>query len=297
MKAVLPSTMSLLLLLGPLWACDGGDPTEPQEVVRDADLVCDRWREVEQAAPQQPGAREVPQSCDAPATDGTEVAAALLRLNAARWLAGVAEVGTLAAHQRLAEQVALLMARNRTVAPVPDRGWACYDDEVGTAYRWTSHALGVSSVEEAVRLFVEASGDPSLANRCWMLDPLLDGVGLARVADAAAVYVRGYVPRPAPQFVAYPGPGAFPLSWMPEVWSFAANVSLDAAQLEVTDSAGRSVPFATYVAQTGGTGMLSTLAMVPGEAVFPGVYEVSLQTLGGRWGYRVEVTDCSARAR
>ena len=277
--------------------CDDASTEGPEASARTEAEVCGRWRAVEQAGNGGASGLSVPDSCVGVETAPGELAAALGRLNASRWLAGVAEVGTLAAHQTLAEQVALMMARNRSVAPVPDRSWACYTEETGTAYRWTSHALGVTSAEQAVTLFVDAPDDPTLANRSWMLDPVLDGVGLARVADAAAVYVRGYVPRPAPQFVAYPGPGPFPATWLPRRWSFAAAASLQGALLQVTDRAsGASVPFTVTVAQVGNSGGLNVLSMEPRADVLPGDYTVSLTTVGGRWSYEVRVVDCAAVA-
>jgi hypothetical protein len=187
------------------------------------------------------------------------------------------------------------MGRNRSVAPVPERSWACYTEETGTAYRWTSHALGVTSVSQAVALFVDAPDDATLANRMWMLDPVLDGVGLARVGDAAAVYVRGYVPRPAPAFVAYPGPGPFPATWLPRLWSFASTASLEGAEVVVTAAlSGLEVPFSNYPAQRVGEGSWASLALMPEAPTPPGEYLVSVTTVGGRWSYAVRVVDCAA---
>ena len=257
--------------------------------------VCERWLTVERGGDGASSGLAVPEVCDGVDTEASEVSAALARLNASRWLAGVAEVGTLAAHQRLAEQVALMMGRNRSVAPVPERSWACYTEETGTAYRWTSHALGVTSVAQAVALFVDASDDATLANRMWMLDPVLAGVGLARVGDAAAVSVRGYVPRPAPAFVAYPGPGPFPATWLPRLWSFASTASLEGAEVVVTEAlSGLEVPFSNYLAQRGGEGSWASLALVPEASTPPGEYLVSVTTVGGRWSYTVRVVDCAA---
>jgi hypothetical protein len=278
-------------------ACDEKSAPVSEEASRSVAAVCERWLEVERGGDGASAGLGVPEICDEVATEASEVSAALARLNASRWLAGVAEVGTLAAHQRLAEQVALMMGRNRSVAPVPERTWACYTEETGTAYRWTSHALGVTSVSQAVTLFVDASDDGTLANRMWMLDPVLDGVGLARVGDAAAVYVRGYVPRPAPAFVAYPGPGPFPATWLPRLWSFASTASLEGAEVVVTDAlSGLVVPFSNYLAQVGGEGSWASLALVPEASTPPGEYLVSVSTVGGRWAYAVRVVDCAAEA-
>lgn len=246
-------------------ACDEADAPVVGEASRSVAAVCERWLEVERGGDGASFGLAVPEVCDGVETEASEVSAALARLNASRWLAGVAEVGTLAAHQRLAEQVALMMGRNRSVAPVPERSWACYTEETGTAYRWTSHALGVTSVSQAVSLFVDAPDEATLANRMWMLDPVLDGVGLARVGDAAAVYVRGYVPRPAPAFVAYPGPGPFPATWLPRLWSFASTASLEGAEVVVTEAlSGLEVPFSNYLAQRGGRGELGLASACAG---------------------------------
>jgi hypothetical protein len=276
-------------------ACDEADAPSAGEASRSVEAVCERWLAVERGGDAASAGLGVPDVCDDVATDAAEADAALARLNASRWLAGVAEVGTLAAHQRLAERVALMMARSRSVAPVPERSWACYTEETGTAYRWTSHALGVTSVSQAVSLFVDSPDDATLSNRMWMLDPVLDGVGLARVGDAAAVYVRGYVPRPAPPFVAYPGPGPFPATWLPRSWSFAATASLEGAEVVVTEaSSGLVVPFSNYLAQVGGEGSWGSLALVPEAPTPPGEYLVSVTTVGGRWAYAVRIVDCAA---
>lgn len=276
-------------------ACDEEAAPISEEASRSVAAVCERWLSVERGGDGAAAGLGVPDLCDEVPTDAAEVSAALMRLNASRWLAGVAEVGTLAAHQRLAEQVALMIGRSRSVAPVPERSWACYTEETGTAYRWTSHALGVTSVSQAVSLFVDAPDDATLANRMWMLDPVLDGLGLARVGDAAAVYVRGYVPRPAPPFVAYPGPGPFPATWLPRLWSFAATVSLEGAGVEVTEaSSGLVVPFSSYLAQLGGEGSWASLALVPEAPTPPGEYLVSVTAVGGRWAFAVRVVDCAA---
>lgn len=294
MKGVVRSSFVALAVGGLLLACDEGGAAGSAVAERSEREVCGRWSAVNAAGDGGATGFAIPDSCIAPETPASEVAAALERLNAARWLSGVAEVSGLEAHQTLAEQAALMMARNRSVDPVPDRAWACYTEEVGTAYRWTSHALGVTSVAQAVELFVDSAGDPSLANRMWMLDPVLDGVGLARVADAAAVYIRGYVPRPSPQFVAYPGPGPFPTAWLPSVWSFAAPVSLQGAELEVTNKeTGAEVPFTVSLAQVGIDGSLSVLGLEPATTILPGRYAVSLTTVGGRWAYEVSVVDCA----
>lgn len=297
MKGGIRSSFVVLAVGSLLFGCDEEVSAGSAVPDRSEREVCGRWRAVNAAGDGGATGFAIPESCIAPETAATEVAAALERLNAARWLAGVAEVSGLEAHQTLAEQAALMMARNRSVDPVPDRAWACYTEEVGTAYRWTSHALGVTSVAQAVELFVASAGDPSLANRMWMLDPVLDGVGLARVADAAAVYVRGYVPRPSPQFVAYPGPGPFPAAWLPSVWSFAAPGSLQGAEAMVTDkSTGAEVPFTVSLAQVGSEGGLSVLALTPEGALSPGSYAVSLTTVGGRWAYEVQVVKCMSEA-
>lgn len=276
-------------------ACAETEAPVSVEASRSVEEVCERWLAVERGGDGASSGLAVPEVCDDVETEAAEVSAALARLNASRWLAGVAEVGTLAAHQRLAEQVALMMGRSRSVAPVPERSWACYTEETGTAYRWTSHALGVTSVSQAVSLFVDAPDDASLANRMWMLDPVLDGVGLARVGDAAAVYVRGYVPRPAPPFVAYPGPGPFPATWLPRLWSFASTASLEGAEVVVTEAlSGVEVPFSTYLGQRGAEESWASLVLVPEASTPPGEYLVCVTTVGGRWTYAVRVADCTA---
>jgi hypothetical protein len=295
MRSLHSSILLVALTTTAFAACDETDPPVSVQASRTVEAVCERWLEVERGGDGASAGLGVPDLCDEVPTDAAEVSAALARLNASRWLAGVAEVGTLAAHQRLAEQVALMMGRNRSVAPVPERSWACYTEETGTAYRWTSHALGVTSVSQAVALFVDAPDDATLANRMWMLDPVLDGVGLARVGDAAAVYVRGYVPRPAPAFVAYPGPGPFPATWLPRLWSFASTASLEGAEVVVTAAlSGLEVPFSNYPAQRVGEGSWASLALMPEAPTPPGEYLVSVTTVGGRWSYAVRVVDCAA---
>ncbi|MEM9071411.1 MAG: CAP domain-containing protein [Myxococcota bacterium] len=249
--------------------CEAPAPGDP--ATRTAAEVCDSWSagRVENASPawMDDGSSCGPGTLSRDAVDDT-----LRRVNVYRWLSGLRNVVDNPAIHDASMECAAMMSANRALSHGPPPSWDCYTDDGAGAAASSNIALGVRSSPQAIDLYMEDRGTPSLGHRRWILGGNLDNIGIGfsnvsgRGGQCLGVFGRGAATERG--WSAYPNQGPTPVTLATQQWwSFHtysvrledASVSItrvsDGAPLEVTTDfiAGRGPPPSLRIERQGWT--------------------------------------------
>ena len=286
---------------------------------RTIELVCGRYNRdlaTSDVSPFSPGADR----CD-PGTLSDEGYAHALRIaNYGRWLAGLPEVTYDPRLNAGAQACATVMANQRALSHDPPQSWACYSPEGATSAGESNIHLsyGSGSIEGSVAGFFKDGGDSNRADvghRRWLQSPTLGPVGYgfhySSSADAAGScynVIGGATTSPHPiAFVAYPGPGPFPIEWVTSrfwvlPWSVSINASYGAPFPDTNDwrvnvsrlDGSRTTPLqVVHVnASTRWTGRTHAVAFTPDFDVTPGRYQIVVRGGPHSFEWQTELVDC-----
>lgn len=207
-----------------------GDPAGRSETE-----VCEAWAagHVENAADpwnDVPGDMCAPGTLTAEAIDDT-----LRRVNLFRWMVGLGPVTDDPAQHPNDQACALMMTRNGALDHSPPTEWTCYSAAGAQGAGSSNLALGVGSPGDAIDLYVDDSGVPSLGHRRWVLHGPLGRVGIGFAGNAQCLGVFDRSGSSDRSWTAWPSPGPFPRAAMPrQEWSFhSESFGLSSATVRV----------------------------------------------------------------
>ncbi len=266
---------------------DGGADDAAPDVPMTA---CDRWRDQypeRSAWVWRAGATQ----CDVGEIDPVAIDDAVRRVNLYRSLVGLPGIVGNAEFSRKAQHCAVLMAAMRTLDHAPPPTATCYTPEAAEAAGSSNLAMGTGSPAQAVDLFIEDGGVRSLGHRRWILYPRYSQGGFGHAHGYQCQWVFGWGVDPGVGFVAYPGPGEFPIQALRGAWSLSAEASFDGATVEVTRVAdGVAVPVSGTWLPDPGFGQPTIAWYVPGAG--PGAYRVRVAGGSRTFDYSTTLVDC-----
>lgn len=286
---------------------------------RSIELVCGRYNRdlaSSDGNPFSPGANR----CDPGTLSDEGYDHALRIVNYGRWLAGLPGVTYDTRLNAGAQACATIMANQRSLSHDPPQSWACYSPE-GAASAGESNihlSYGSGSIEGSVAGFFKDGGDNNRADvghRRWLQSPTLGPVGYgfhrSSSADAAGScynVIGGAATSPHPiDFVAYPGPGPFPIEWVTSrFWALPWSVSIHAPygapfpntnewSVTVSRLDGSSTTPLQVVhvnASTLWMGKTHAVAFTPDFDVTPGRYQIVVQGGPHTFEWQTELVGC-----
>ncbi len=196
--------------------------------------------------------------CDPGTLSRAAVDDTLRRADLFRWLAGLYPVTDDATWDANDQLCAVMEAENGTLNHTPPMTWKCWSQAAYDASSSSNLAFGTGTAADAIDLFMDDQGTPSLGHRRWVDNPPLDGVGVGFAMAFTCFHVFGMSNMvPPSQWQAVPNPGPVPLAVANyATWSFhAAGAALGNAAIAVTrKSDGMALPV-TIVPLPGGYGV------------------------------------------
>lgn len=202
-------------------ACVAIPPGDPAG--RTASEVCGEW-----AAGHVQNARdpwnEVPgDMCGAGSLTREALDDTVRRVNLFRWLVGLGPVSDDASQHPNDQACAVMMYRNGALNHMPPMSWTCWTMAGATGAGSSNLALGVRSPGDAIDLYMDDSGVPSLGHRRWVLNGPLGRVGIGFAGNAQCLGVFDRSGSSARDWTAWPNPGPVPLAAIRGLWSFHSN--------------------------------------------------------------------------
>jgi hypothetical protein len=202
-------------------ACQALPPGDP--AARTRDEVCAQWRAGRVENARDPWIEDPADMC-APGTLSREaIDDTLRRVNVFRWLVGLPPVTDDPAQHPYDQACALMMYVNRRLDHMPPSSWTCWSMEGYQGARTSNLALGVRSPAEAIDLYMDDSGVPSLGHRRWVLNGPLGRVGIGFAGNAQCLGVFDMSGRSDRMWTAFPNPGPVPIDAIRGLWSFHSN--------------------------------------------------------------------------
>jgi hypothetical protein len=167
------------------------------------------------------------------------LAAIAARINAYRWMAGLAGGVTLDPTEDAEDQqAALMIAANNQLSHDPPSTWIDYTTEGADAAGVSNLALGASGTGAIDLYMIDPGSNNTFAgHRRWLLYPQTQTMGVGDIPDQSnAVYViqSQSTPVPAVTTVAWPPAGFVPEPLMPDRWSLQAPYGSDFSNATVT---------------------------------------------------------------
>ena len=295
--------------------CDNLDCLE----ARSTELVCQRLlRDLHEVPSQrfESGAAQ----CDAGQLPQEAYDAALALTNYARWLSGLPEIDYAPTLNPPAQDCATMMSVQGALSHQPDESWACHT-RAGAASAGSSNITLMqnrANIEGAIMNFLHDGGDNNRADvghRRWILSPTLTAMGFgyhhfgnARFAGACQDVISAPAGAPAgPPFIAYPGPGKFPIELIQSrfwrlPWSVHVNrgygaswASIDRWTIELYRIEGEAetpieVDYPSASARW--YGRSQAIVFTPSTEPSPGRYRVRITGPQGEYEYETELVDC-----
>lgn len=178
----------------------------------------------------------------------------LLRINYYRQMAGIpALTGFNSTYNTQDQAAALMMAANQTLNHTPPTTWKCYTQTGYDGSSTSNLALGAYG-PDAIDLYMEDGGTPSLGHRRWILYPQTQQMGTGDITGSGGWMTvsnamkawdsHAWEARPATlnDFVSWPPAAFIPYEVVDPVWSFAvAGADFTNATVTVTSN-GTNVP-------------------------------------------------------
>jgi hypothetical protein len=205
-----------------------GDPAGRTETE-----VCDQWRtgHVENA---DPAWVEPAMMCDPGMLSRDAIDDTLRRVAMFRWLVGLGPVTDDPAQAANDQACALMMYRNGALSHMPPMTWTCFSMAGYTGASRSNLALGVGSPGDAIDLYMDDSGVPSLGHRRWVLNGPLGRIGIGFAGNAQCLGVFDMSGSSSRMWTAWPNPGPTPIDGIRGLWSFHSNrISMASATVAV----------------------------------------------------------------
>jgi hypothetical protein len=221
----------------------------------------------------------------------------LRRINVYRWLVGLAPVVDDPRQHPADQACALMMYVNRRLDHMPPMSWACWSMEGFQGARTSNLAIGVGSAAQAIDLYMDDSGVPSLGHRRWVLNGPLGRVGIGFAGNAQCLGVFDGSGSSDRLWTAWPNPGPFPIDAVRGLWSFHSNrISMRSATVAVVRVGdGATLPVSVDHPPDGfGPSTVSFQPMGWGPRVGER-YRITIDGIsGGPITYEVEPVSCGA---
>lgn len=166
------------------------DACTPRPGPSRAEQVCWRWRcdgDASKVATWDGDAN----ACQSGALDDAAADAALRRINAHRFLAGLAPFASEPAWTDAAQQCALIAHANGKLSHTPPPSWDCWSKE-GAATSAGSLVANVSVAPSIAAYFEDPGNETTMVHRRWLLDETLSSVGFGTTDRYSCVVVDGH---------------------------------------------------------------------------------------------------------
>ena len=209
------------------------------------------YSEVELAQHVAPGWTGDTATCNPGSIPASTSDAALRALNAYRKLEGLEPVALEAHGASLAQAAALIVAANNQLNHQPQSSAKCWTPE---GLEGSMHSDLCFSGHPSLLVYMDDGGDPNVfvGHRQSFIYPYLDTVGYGATDSTDAVYINSTfdVANSAPEWLAWPTPGYFPIFMNPRVgggharWSLSSpddSTDFGSAQVSMTGPGGSAV--------------------------------------------------------
>lgn len=271
--------------------CRAADPGDP--ATRTSADVCAMWAEGHRTTATASWT-EGPTECDPGSMPRAALDDTLRRIAMFRGLVGLPPVVDESGRNAVDQACANLMYRNGTIDHFPPMSWRCYSDTAASGAGSSNLAYGTGNAADAMDLFIDDGGVPSLGHRRWVLnDPLgVVGIGFAGNSTCLGVFdSSGTGSRP---WTSWPNAGYAPLEGLPGTWSFhSRSMSLGSATVSVT-RIGDGAPLSVSVDHPPGGYGPDTVSWTPmGWTPTAGErYRITVSGGGTDVSYEVELVRC-----
>lgn len=210
-------------------------------------LICNEWKTAHQLKAADPW-KAGKDDCDPGTLSQDGINDAVRRINYFRKIEGLAPVKDNATLNGQSRWCAVLAAWNppevTTDPHHPPQSSKCYTKKGFDGTSTSNLSWGTSPAANAIDSLIQDRGTASLGHRRWLFNPPLLNVGIGYFLGANTIYKsaqctavldeEGTGPRPA--WIAFPPPGASPISIFQWSWSFHAIASIDKATVKVTSN-------------------------------------------------------------
>jgi len=271
--------------------CRAPDPTDPAQ--RTTTQVCERWNNdfpTRATTIYDEGGGLA--ACDPGTIEPTAHDDAMRRLNLYRWLLGLDPSGVSWSNQAMAQAAALNMDANNRLDHFPAASSTCYSADAATGAGSSNLSLGRYHPADTVDDYIEDSYSADLGHRRWCFNPSLDQVGFGHHGRGGAMSCFGSASHAEPDFVAYPGPGPFPVQALHGNWSFHRRNAFSNPVVTITQvSNGAVVPNVTTI-RGSNYGWLSTLAIEVSGITVGESYQVVIVDGANQWTYTTHIISC-----
>jgi len=213
-----------------------------------------------------------------------------------------------------------MMSNQRALNHNPPESWACYTAEGAQAAGESNLHLSYqsSTVTDAVIAFFQDGGQnnrDAVGHRRWFLSHSLARVGFGfheatsngAIGCCYNVIASQAVEPQGPPFIAYPGPGPFPIHWLQsrhwvlpwsvhvhsrfrDAWAPPEEWSVDVWRIEGDEMRPLQVEFVS--ASDRWYGRSRAIVFTPRFDVTPGLYALRIEGPQGRFEWTTELVDC-----
>ncbi len=224
----------------------------------------------------------------------------LRRINAYRWLSGLANVTDNPDQHDAQMECAAMMSKEGALSHTPGPNYACYTQAGAGSAGSSNIAYGYGSSAAAIDGYMDDGRVPSLGHRRWILNAPLARVGIGfsksgnRPGQCLSVFDRsGTTDR---DWTSFPNQGPTPMVIARYIWSFqhyGGGVGQNTSATVVRVSDGQTMPMMNEV--LGGGGLPSTLKMTRDnwDVVADETYRVTITNLNGSdLTYEISPVNC-----
>ena len=272
--------------------------TMPNYDNRPRSMVCNKFKSDYEQRAKSPFWTGDAQTCDNGIHSEDDKEDTTRRINLFRYLCGFEQNIVLNRTFDLqCAEAATNMDRNSRLSHTPESSSLCYTAGAYTAASTSNLALGTQSSAQTIDLYINDNGVASLGHRRWVLHNTNSQYGLGFRRRAGVMKVIGVLKNPSysPLFVAYPGPGPFPIKLIYRQWSIHANGLTSNSTVTLTRNDGINIPITVdfaYLTYGGTPNMIqwraNNVSMISKEYS----YQVNINNGINIWRYTVRPTDC-----
>lgn len=212
----------------------------------------------------------------------------LQRINYVRRLAGLYDSCVFDPNlNRKAQYAAYLMDVNNQLSHAPSSSWKCFTKEGAITAGSSNLSLGYGFIEAFMgQLEDDGLGNDMVGHRRWILNSENNVFGHGSTDNAMCLYVIGTfnkslsksISLPDTQFIAWPSEDYFPLSMVPERWSFSLK-GAEFEQATVTVNAAGKPMKVVKEKPAYGYAMNTLVWKVPGVASINVAYSVKIKNV------------------
>lgn len=212
-------------------ACAPIDPGDP--ATRSKADMCAAWADghrTEATYVWLPG----PTECDPGTLEPAAIDDALRRINMFRWLVGLNSVTYDESLNAMNQKCAIMEYKMGYLSHQPDPSVPCYTQEGAQGAGSSNLALGTGNAADAIDLYINDGGVPSLGHRRWVLNPPFGPTGIGFAGAAQCLYAFGQGGGGSAPWVAWPNPGYTPVEATSPTWSWSSSGGGGSATAKVT---------------------------------------------------------------